>query len=101
VTSVAVVAPLKPGAHEQARALVDEGPPFALEESGLTSHHVYLTPYEVVFVFDGPHAREVIEALVGEADVWAAATAWRNCLAAKPYVAEPAFAWRAGLDSEA
>jgi hypothetical protein len=99
VTSVAVLVPLKPGAFERAHALVEEGPPFALEDTGLTAHHVYLTPYEAVFVFDGPSARDAVEALVGEADVWAAATAWRDCLAAKPYVAEPAFAWR--LHSEA
>jgi hypothetical protein len=95
VTSVAVLVPLKPDRYETARALVEQGPPFPLEESGLVAHAVYLTPYEAVFVFEGPSARDIVERLVGEANIWEAAAAWRGCIAAKPYLAEPAFAWHA------
>jgi hypothetical protein len=94
VNSIAVLVPLRPDAYDSARLLVEQGPPFELADSGLTAHHVYLTPYEAVFVFDGPHAREAVESIVGDAEVWAAATAWRDCIAAKPYLAEPAFSWR-------
>lgn len=93
MTSLAVLVPLKPDAYSNARRLVEQGPPFALEDSGLIAHEVFLTPYEAVFVFDGPDVRAQVEMLLGEADVWAAATAWRDCIAAKPYVAEPVFSW--------
>jgi hypothetical protein len=99
VTSIAVLVPLKPDAHEKARRLVEDGPPFPLVGSGLTAHEVFLTPYEAVFVFDGPNARDAVETLLGEADVWSAATAWRDFIAAKPYVAEPAFSWHGSSDS--
>ena len=45
-------------------------------------------------MFEGPEARSAVERLVGDAEVWQAATAWRDCLAGKPRVAETAFAWR-------
>jgi hypothetical protein len=49
-----------------------------------------------VFVFEGPDARAAVEHLVGDAEVWQAATAWRDCLAGKPRVADIAFAWHKG-----
>ena len=96
MSRVAVVVPLRLGALEDARALIDSGPPFALDETLLDAHAIFLTDAEAVFVFEGSQAREVIEAIVGEADVWEAATAWRPLLAGKPRVAEPAFAWHRG-----
>jgi hypothetical protein len=94
MSRVAVVVPLRPEALEAARALVEEGPPFDLADTPLEAHCVYLTDHEAVFVFEGPDARAVVERLVGEAGVWNAATAWRGCLAGKPRVAEPLYAWR-------
>ena len=94
MSRVLVVVPLRPDAVETARRLVDDGPPFALEETTLEVHTVYLTDHEAVFVFEGPDARSIVERLVGEADVWSAATAWRACLAAKPRLAETVYAWR-------
>lgn len=94
MSRVAVVVPIRPGAYETARRLVADGPPFALEETPLEAHTIFLTEAEAVFVFDGPEARAAVEHVLGDAEVWAAATAWRECLAGKPRVAETAFAWR-------
>jgi hypothetical protein len=94
VSRVAVVVPLRPEALETARRLVDDGPPFDLAETPLEAHFVFLSGCEAVFVFEGPEARSIVETLVGEADVWAAATAWRGCLDGKPRIAEAAYAWR-------
>jgi len=88
-----VVVPLRPDGLEIARGLLADGPPFAIDQTPLDAHSVYLTDAEAVFVFEGPDAREIVERVVGEAQVWAAATAWRACLAGKPRIAEPAFAW--------
>jgi hypothetical protein len=94
MSRVAVVLPLRLDTIETARTLVEQGPPFALEDTQLEAHAVYLTDREAVFVFEGPDARETVERLVGEADVWQAATAWRGCLDGKPRIAETAFSWR-------
>jgi hypothetical protein len=96
MSRVAVVVPIKPGMFEAARSLVDTGPPFRLEDTSLEGHCVYLTEHEAVFVFEGPEARAAVETLVGDAGVWQAATAWRECLAGKPRIADIAFSWRRG-----
>jgi hypothetical protein len=96
MSRVAVVVPIKPGMYEAARSLVETGPPFRLEDTPLEGHCVYLTEHEAVFVFEGPDARAAVEHLVGDAEVWQAATAWRECLAGKPRVADIAFAWHKG-----
>lgn len=90
---VVVVAPIKEGARETARLLVEGGPPFDPETTSLVRHHVYLTEKEVVFAFEGPDAKAAVERLVGDPGVWRAATAWRECLAGRPRLAEQAFAW--------
>ena len=96
MSRVAVVVPLRPEAVDVARRLIEDGPPFDLGDTPLDAHCIHLTDQEAVFVFEGAQAREVVERVVGEADVWEAATAWRACLAGKPRVAETAFAWRRG-----
>jgi hypothetical protein len=90
---VVVVAPLREGARETARLLIESGPPFSPEGTSLTRHHVYLTDRDVVFTFEGPDARAAVEKLVGDPGVWKAATAWRECLAGRPRIAEEIFAW--------
>lgn len=94
MSRVAVVVPLRPEAVETARRLVQQGPPFDLDDTPLEAHCVYLGDREAVFVFEGPGAREVVEHLIGEASVWEAATAWRACLDGKPRVADTVFSWR-------
>lgn len=99
MSRVVVVAPLKEGARETARLLIEEGPPFDPGATSLVRHHVYLTDREVVFAFEGPEARATVERLVGDPGVWKAATAWRDCLAGRPRIAEETFAWaRAGSE---
>ncbi|HET7567776.1 MAG TPA: hypothetical protein VFJ91_07290 [Gaiellaceae bacterium] len=94
MSRVAVVVPLRPDAVDTARDLIEKGPPFALDETPLDAHSIFVTDHEAVFVFEGPDVRDVVEHVIGEASVWEAATAWRGCLAGKPRVADPAFAWR-------
>jgi len=94
MSRIAVVVPLRLGARENARQLIESGPPFQLDDTPLVEHCVYLTDYEAVFVFEGPEAREAVERVLGEADVWQAATAWRAILASKPRLAETVFTWQ-------
>ncbi len=97
MTRIVVVAPLKHGARETARLLIADGPPFDPTGTRLTGHHVHLTDSEVIFAFEGPNARSIVEGLIGEASVLRAATAWRECLEGRPRIAEEIFSWdRAG-----
>ena len=50
---LAIVARLKEGAHDRAAALLSSGPPFEPRVTGIERHTVYLTPAEVVFVWEG------------------------------------------------
>ncbi len=93
---IIVVAPLKEGARETARLLLEDGPPFDPSGTRLTGHHVHLTDTEVIFAFEGPEVRGIVESLIGEASVLRAATAWRECLAGRPRIAEEIYRWERG-----
>jgi hypothetical protein len=92
---VVVVAPLREGSREVARMLLEAGPPFDPSDVGLVAHEVLLTEREAIFVFEGQHAGRIVEELVGRAEVWEAATAWRDWVDGRPRVAERAYAWQA------
>jgi hypothetical protein len=96
MTRVVVVAPLREGARDTARLLIEDGPPFDPGATRLTSHHVHLTDTEVIFTFQGPDARGVVESLIGEASVLRAATAWRECLSGRPRIADEVYGWDRG-----
>src|SRR6187549_3009012 len=49
-----IAARLLPGTHDRAEALLRKGPPFEPEAIGLHRPGAYLTPSEVVFVFEAP-----------------------------------------------
>ena len=85
-----VVAPLKPGAEARAREILDEGPPFDLEGSKFDVHEVFVTPQEVVFVFEGS---ETLSFDAGDPVIARAAQAWAECLDGRPRIARPAFSW--------
>lgn len=95
---VAVVVPLRAGTAARARELVATGPPFDVEHTELDAHHVFVSEREVVFVFEGEHAREVVERLIREPQVLRTAVRWRECLGGRPRLAEAVYAWRRSND---
>jgi hypothetical protein len=90
---VAVVVPINRGKAEVARQLVDEGPPFGLEDVGLERHHVFVGEREVIFLFEGEQAAAAVEALTRSPGVLKAAVRWRGILAGRPRLAEERFGW--------
>jgi hypothetical protein len=90
MSRLVVVAPLKPGAEARARELLDEGPPFDLEGSKFDSHEVFVTPQEVVFVFEGS---ETLDFAADDPVLARAAQAWAECLDSRPRIARSAFSW--------
>jgi hypothetical protein len=93
VSRFVVVASLKDGMRDRARALVAAGPPFDPTQTGLSSHEVHVSDREVVFVFEGPESRAAVERLAGDPAVWGAAADWRSILAGRPRIAEQVFGW--------
>jgi hypothetical protein len=93
ISTFVVVAPLRPAAREAARELLAEGPPFDLASTALESHQVFLTDREVVFLFEGPDAKENVQKIAGSPDMWRAAARWREVLAGRPRIAESAYVW--------
>jgi hypothetical protein len=90
---VAVVVPIRRGKAEVARQLVEEGPPFKLEDVGLERHHVFVGEREVIFFFEGEQAAAAVDALARSPGVLKAAVRWRGILAGQPRLAEERFGW--------
>ncbi len=90
---VAVVVPIRRGKAELARRLVEEGPPFDIEDVGLERHHVFVGEREVVFFFEGDQAATAVNALARSPGVLKAAARWRGILAGRPRLAEERFGW--------
>jgi hypothetical protein len=90
---VAVVVPIRRGTAEQAQQLVDEGPPFDVEELEIERHHVFVSEREVVFFFEGDSASAVVDALAQSPGVLKAAVRWRGILGGRPRLAEERFGW--------
>jgi hypothetical protein len=90
---VAVVVPIRRGKVEDAQRLVEEGPPFDVEQSGIERHHVFVSEREVVFIFEGESAAAAVDALSRSPDVLKAAMRWRGILAGQPRLAEERFGW--------
>lgn len=89
-----VIAPLKTGALARARELLEEGPPFDLEQTRFNAHEVFITEQEVVFLFEGSAGSLTLEFPGEDPALWKAAAAWAECLAGRPRIARTAFAWR-------
>ena len=90
--SVALIVRLKPDSRDQAKELLDEGPPFDLVTLGFESHSVYLADDEAVFVFEGPHAERLVTTAAGELGRTVLG-AWGAILDGPPRFAPGVFAW--------
>jgi hypothetical protein len=94
-----IVAPLKPGAHEAAEALLESGPPFDLAELGFRRHAVYLTATEVVFLFEAPEVEWIVDDMVDDLVLGRTLEPWRELVEGPPRLAHERFYWE--LDQSA
>ena len=91
-----IVVPLRNGTKERARELLEEGPPFELEETQLERHEVFLTDHEAIFVFEAPGDEPPLQLRAGNPLLRTAAAAWKEYMAGRPRKAESAFHWTRG-----
>ena len=88
-----VVVPLKTDSRAQVREILAAGPPFDLAATDFDRHDVFLTDEEVIFSFEGKHAKDGLRLPAEDPALWRAAEAWRPYLAGRPRVASSAFSW--------
>jgi hypothetical protein len=91
---VAVVVPLRRGARDRVRELVDRGPPFDL--ALFDRHHVFVTDKEAVFFFEGENVRGAIEQVLSSPVTWREAAAWSRLVSGPPRIADEEYAAIAG-----
>jgi hypothetical protein len=88
-----IVARLKRGVHEEAEALLAQGPPFDPEELGFHRHSVYITSREVVFFFEAPEVEWIVNDIVDDARISAAFGPWEPLVEGSPRVAHERYFW--------
>jgi hypothetical protein len=94
---VAIIAHLKEGSEQRAAELVGAGPPFALADTGIVRHSVYVSAHEVVFVFEGHEVEWIVDQLIDEPfhyELHRALEQWREIVDGRPRVARERFGWQ-------
>ena len=91
---LAIVVPLRLGAHEAVRRLLAHGPPFEPGQMHeLDRHEVFLTEEEAIFVFESDRGADAIAAVLSKPALWKAADAWQEHIAGPPRLAERVYSW--------
>jgi hypothetical protein len=99
---VVVIVPLREGAQDAVRLLLEAGPPFEPEQTALDRHEVFVTPHEAVFLFESKLGAEALEPLLEEPELWKIAGSWREHVAGAPRIAENVYTWtRPKVEAEA
>ncbi len=91
---IVVIAKLKPGAEDEAAALLAAGPPFDPGERGFDRHAVYRGGDDVVFVFEGDGVEHAVRALLNDPARSGAFGAWGPLLVGVPKLAHEMYYWR-------
>ncbi len=94
---VAIIARLKEGSEQRAVDLVGAGPPFDLADTGIVRHRIYVSPTEVVFVFEGREVEWIVDQLIDEPfhyELHRALEQWREIVDGRPRVARERFGWQ-------
>ena len=88
-----IVARLREGAHQEAEALIANGPPFDAEELGFHRHAVYLTAGEIVFLFEAPEVEWLVNDMVDDPLISTAFGPWQKLIDGTPRLAHERFYW--------
>jgi hypothetical protein len=88
---IAIIGKLRAGSLARAEEIIEEGPPFELDGSGITRHSVFLCSDFVVFVFEGPDSEFAVHRLVDDPVVAASFGVWWPVLEGTPRLAHEWF----------
>jgi len=90
---VAVIAHLRSGAEDEARKLIDAGPPFDARDAGLTAHSVFLGNGLVIFLFEGDDVEQRLSDLARDPARAAGFGVWATLLTQSPQIARETYHW--------
>jgi hypothetical protein len=88
-----IVGHLQEDKHEDAEALLRQGPPFDPGELGLHRHAAYLTANEVVFVFEAPEVEWIVNDIIDDPVLSMAFGPWRAIVDEPPRLAHERYDW--------
>jgi hypothetical protein len=93
---IALIGRLKSGTEARAAELIANGPPFDLEAHKFERHTVFLSPGEVVFVFEGHEVEWLVDAMVDdpfEGPLADALAHWAPLMDGTPHMARERYFW--------
>jgi hypothetical protein len=90
---LAVVARLRPGSRDEATQILAEGPPYAIEATGLRRHSAFLGEQDVVFMFEGPGVEQLVRLLVNDRAASSAFSRWGPLIEGTPSLCREEFYW--------
>jgi len=93
VDRLMIVARLRDNAHDEAEALLRQGPPFDPEALTLVRHGAYLTAAEVVFYFEGPEVEWTVNELIDDPKISSFFGPWEKLIDGPPRLAHERFHW--------
>jgi hypothetical protein len=88
-----IVAKLKEGSQEAAEELIRRGPPFEPGELGFDRHSVYVSPHDVVFLFEAPDVEWKVDDIVDDPVLSTALAPWRALVDGPPRLAHERYHW--------
>jgi hypothetical protein len=91
-----IVAKLKEGSQEAAEELIRQGPPFEPGELGFERHSVYVSPYDVVFLFEAPGVEWIVDNIVDDPVLSTALTPWYGLVDGPARLAHERYHWSSG-----
>jgi hypothetical protein len=92
---IAVIAKLREGAADEARELLDAGPPFDPDALGFDRHAVYVSDDEVIFIFEGARVASLVRTLsAAGGGTRQAFAAWEPLIVGLPRLAQEAYFWQ-------
>jgi hypothetical protein len=94
---VALIAHLKEGSEQRAADLVEAGPPFDLADTGIVRNSVYVSPHEVVFVFEGHEVEWIVDELIDEQfhyELHRTLDQWAEIVDGRPRIARERYGWQ-------
>jgi hypothetical protein len=93
-----IVARLRDGTHEEAEALLRQGPPFDPGELGFVRHTAYLTSGEAVFLFEAPEVEWIVNDILDDPVLSTALGPWQKLVEGPPRLAHERYHWQRDVE---
>jgi hypothetical protein len=97
---LAIIVPLREDAHEEALALLQEGPPLDPQAGEVERYWAFLSRSEAVLVFEGTGIDREDGTLWEDLSGWTNGARWERCAESAPRLAHSVHSWRRPAELE-